>query len=1201
MTDETNPCSNCGYNNRPGKKFCGGCGQPLVLVCPNCSTQNPPAARFCDECGTPLAAPAAAASPAPAQPPSAATASVPSATVVETVPAPTAQEERRMVTALFCDLVGFTPLTEKLDAEDVRDIQAEYFGKMSANIERFGGIVEKYAGDAVLALFGTPIAHEDDAERAVLCGLAMQADFKPIAERIQRSWEITTGIRVGVNTGEVIAGTWNASGRQDITVTGDALNTAARIQSAGNSGEVLAGLETMELTRRRIDYGERRDVTLKGKSGLVPIFPALGFREQFGERWETRGIVTPLVGREVEMGLLRDAWTRARESEGQLVTIVGEAGAGKSRLINEALNLIRIVSPARVLRARCLSYSQGISLWLVADLLRTIFDIKEQEDLDRVSAKLTGEVPRLLSETDAQTQAEVIDVVGQVLGLEAGGSGLTTADAQVRHRALIRSLRLLLGAVAARWPAVLILEDLHWLDTTSQTVLSEVLDDVPEMPLLVLAAQRPGWRAPWAEWEWTHRIALEPLGQEEAVVLAQAVLNGMPLSSKLAAYVTDRAGGNPFFLEELLRALRDTHELVEHDGLMEMAPGAEERLPATLTELLLARLDRLDREARRVTQVASVIGRNFAVRLLARIVHRDIAAVEPSLAALQQAEIAFPQYSADLEYIFKHVSMRDVAYNTLLQKRRRQLHLEAARAIAALYSVDEYVEMIAYHFSHTQEHAEAADWLERAGDRAASVYANETAVSNYAEARRRLEQIQGPEDVMARLDVKQGVVLMTAAKYDEALEVLQRAFEVYYKAQNLERAGRVAAHIGMALRYQGKPEEALARIEPMLAVLTGASPSEALAALNVAFASSMFLMGQYRDTLEAARSGAEYARAIGHVRLLGDAEVSAGTALLLMGQTEEALRALEAALPVVEEGGDYLVLWRTLNNLAVTCEKLGEMPQARMYTERALQIAERVGNPLRQAFILGNLGYALTNLGEWAEARSALNRAIILARSQGAAEWSASPLKYLGRLGILEGKWEEAEEHLEQSLAISRQGEDRQNQEMALTYLAELDLARGQPELARSRLEPLREEDDADLGVLLAPLARSYLELGNVSGAEETARRAVEHTREHREQVNLVDALWVEAMVLARQKRWEEAHRDLGIGLAIARAMQSEYQEARLLYEDGLVRAAQEDPERAQELLAQAAGIFQRLGAEPDLQRTRDALSRLFAQPRRSA
>lgn len=286
-------CPSCRKANPGDMRFCGYCGTVLPLLCPACGRSVPDGMRFCGYCGARLPdSPSTTPAIDTALPPVLETtrplspvALTPSGLLASSLAPP--PEERRLVTVLFCDLVGFTPLSEQLDPEDVRDIQADYFSAMSEQIERYGGVVEKYAGDAVLALFGAPIAHEDDAEGAVLCALRMQGAIEPVAIRARERWRIDPTIHVGVNTGEVVSGAWSASGRQDTAVTGDAVNTAARIQAAAETGEVLVGTETMQLTRRRFRYGEKRDVVLKGKLGMVALYPALGLRERFSERWES--------------------------------------------------------------------------------------------------------------------------------------------------------------------------------------------------------------------------------------------------------------------------------------------------------------------------------------------------------------------------------------------------------------------------------------------------------------------------------------------------------------------------------------------------------------------------------------------------------------------------------------------------------------------------------------------------------------------------------------------------------------------------------------------------------------------------------------------------------------------------------------------------------------------------------------------------
>jgi adenylate cyclase len=1170
-----------------------------------------PTAKFCSECATAL--PAAGAPPSDVSPPvpssdarSPRVTSSPATSPVDVAPA--SQEERRLVTALFCDLVGFTPLSERLDPEEVREIQAAYFSAMNIHVSRYGGMVEKYAGDAILAVFGMPAAHEDDAERAVLCALAMQQAIGPVAEDVLLRHGVGLAIRVGVNTGEAVSGAWDISvGHKQADVTGDAINTAARIEAAADPGGVLVGAETVRLTRRRINYGEERLLTLKGKSRQVRGYPALGVTEQIGERWETVRQVTPLIGRERELAQLLEAWNRVTGGEGQLLTVIGDPGVGKSRLLSEGIEQIKEqAADARLLRGRCLSYGQSVSFWLITDLVRGLVGVSEADGPDRGLEAMGSTMADLLKDCDEEDQRETIDVLGEVLGLPAGGSMVAQAGPQVRRAALIRSLRRVLGALTVRSSVVLVLEDLHWIDEASQEVIADALVGVPGLRVLVLAAQRQGWQSPWSQWSWSERITLRPLGESDAALLAGAVLGGQaegdtvtaPLAPDLLAYLGDRAGGNPFFVEELVRALQEAGGLEQRDGGVSLKKGAAEKLPSTLTEVILARLDRLEAQVKGVAQVGSVIGRSFAVRLLAQVMEQNQAALELPLTALQQAELAFPtrrgiMLTPELEYVFKHVTVQEVAYGMLVQKRRRQLHLQTARAIALLYPSDDYIEMIAYHYGRADAGAEGLVWLEKAGDRAASIYANEAAMSHYQNARKGLKQAGGDKLGLARLDEKLGAVLITAGRYDEAIPILERAIETYRQERDMEGAGRQTAVLGTTHFFRGTPEEGIALVEPTIELLARSGRSSALASLHIAVSQLYFLVGRYREMLTAAERGGEIARSWGDERLLGEAEERRGVALGMLGREEEGYAVLEGALPLVEAGGDLVTLSYNLGNLGASAWHLGRIEQSRRYGEQAVAVTVRIGNPSLICFGLCNVGQDLLILGEWEEARQVLQRAAKVASPTDRA-WHVTYLQSgMGMLALREGNWDEASRSLESAVAAAEETGDRQGREFGQTCLAELNVLEGQPEEAIKRLEPLADEEHATLTWLLPTLAWAYLRLDDekhIRLAAEVAERAVARARES--PCYLAGALQVQGMVLIRQGRNEQALRVLSEGLARARSMPCPYVEARILEQLGILQTQRGEPEQARARLEEALAIFRRLGAKKDIERLVEMLSR---------
>jgi class 3 adenylate cyclase/tetratricopeptide (TPR) repeat protein len=1147
-----------------------------TIMCPVCGARSPAGKRFCGECGSSLAA--ARPVPPPEAPPPAATGF---------------DEERRPVTVLFADLVGFTALSERLDPEEVRELQAAYFGAMSGEIERFGGTIEKYAGDAILALFGAPVAHEDDPARAVRCALAMRRALEPIAAASRERWGTDLAIRIGVNTGEVVTGFWEAGSRRDWSVSGDVVNTASRLQTAAGAGGILIGAETAELAKAEIRVGRRRSLRLKGKAESVPAYPVLGLREQVAERWETERYRTPMVGRQAEIGRVLAAWKPAQRGEGQAIELVGEAGVGKSRLLVESVTRILAGGGAREVRARCLSYGQGIALWLIADLVRSLFSVREQDTASDVAERLPGAIRSLLRAQDVETQQVAVDVLGELLGLPAAASAVARAQPEVRRRSLIRSLDLVLEATTRETPAVVVLEDLHWIDPASREVLDQVVAGIPGIPVLALMSFRPGWEPPWAGAAWIERLEVEPLPKRDSELLMEAVIGGIEVSEELKRYVTERAAGNPLFVEELLRMLRGTGGLVERDGEAQLAEDAAERLPTTLTGIVLARLDGLNGQAREVARVASVIGRRFGIGLLADLVQAEPSTLEPALARLVDADLAFRGPAADSEYVFKHAIVRDAAYNTLLQRQRQELHAAAARAIAARYPTDEYVELIAYHFARTPLHAEAGTWLERAADRARDVYANELALGYYEQARQRLLEAGANERSLARVDEKHGVLLKIVNRFDDAFQVLERALATFHAVKDRDGELHALAQIVRVHLETGTAAEGIARLQPALDSLEHADvlPHPAvLAELEVVACHLYYREGMYRESQAAAKRAEELARAIGDSRILADAQYRRGwVEAAILGNSEEGLRVIEGAIPAAEASGDPDILQAVLVGMGTGLWSQGHLEKARATFERVLVVVERMGNLMRRAWVVAWCGFCSFYLGDWTSARTLLERAVELSGSI-ESYYAGFPLYWLGYLCLAEGRWEEAEPLLEQAIVHGERNGNLEVVPLANGWLTELRLLEGRPiDLpVLEKFTPLR-----NMSVLLMTpiLAWAYLVTGD-GRADAVAAAGVEAARKH-SRVALVEALRVQGMILTARENWEEAEGALREAASLAREMPYPYGEARALYAYGVLQQRRGAPAEAVELLGRAREIFRALGARPDLERTEDTLAEL--------
>jgi class 3 adenylate cyclase/tetratricopeptide (TPR) repeat protein len=670
----TVPCLSCGSEQAVSARYCSECGEALTRLCPACGTESPADAAFCSVCGTPLQEGVVRGLGGEAQ-------------------------ERRVVTVLFADLAGSTALGSRIDPEELRAIQGELFELVNAEVERFGGISEKFVGDAVLAVFGVPIAHDDDAERAVRAALAVRDGFPAFSRDVRDRHGADVGLRIGVNTGEVVAGR-EAVARGELMVSGDTVNVAARLQQRAAPGQVLVGERTWAATRRSIRYTSFGAAAVKGKDAPLEAWEAAAVVALPGARG-VEGLSAEMIGREEELVVLRALTARVeRERAPQLVTIYGHAGVGKTRLVSE---FVERLPDAHLLQGRCLPYGEGITYWPLGEAAKGHVGILDSDPADTALAKLESVIGRHVA---PEYVADVVDALGWTIGLT-----LPEDDERDIGAFLRESWRRFLCGLGGKRLTVLVIEDVHWASEPLLELLTKLTDALSDTSVLTICTARPEFFDSRDAWGGGVRdsasIRLSPLPETESVQLVEALVGAGGLPRELTRRIVARAEGNPFYVEEILQMLIDREAIARDNGSWSMQEHVDEvELPDSVHGVIAARVDLLDAASREALRRCSVMGRVF---------WPEAVGVEDALiAALGRralvAEHAESTVAGMREFAFKHALTHDVAYSTLPRAERRDLHRQVGTWVedVAPGREAEMAEIAAYHFNRALEYGETS-------------------------------------------------------------------------------------------------------------------------------------------------------------------------------------------------------------------------------------------------------------------------------------------------------------------------------------------------------------------------------------------------------------------------------------------------------------------------------------------------------------
>jgi class 3 adenylate cyclase/tetratricopeptide (TPR) repeat protein len=722
-------CTKCGTESMTGRKFCAACGSPLSSRCPKCDAENAPTSTFCEDCGTSLAGNAISAATRSSQTVSTA----PNIRVTAEQPGtPTTDGERKTVTALFADIKGSMDLMEDIDPEEARAIVDPALRLMMDAVHRYGGYIVQSTGDGIFALFGAPVAHEDHPQCALYSALRMQEDVKRYAEKLRAEKGVNLQVRVGVNTGEVVVRSLKTDeAHTEYTPIGHSTSLASRLQALAAPGSIAISETVRKLVEGYFALKPLGPARIKGVSEPVNVYEATGLgplRTRL-QRSASRGY-TKFVGRQLEMEAMKAAADLAKAGRGQIVAAMAEPGVGKSRLLFEfkAKNQFGWT----VMETVSVSHGKASAYFPVIDLLHGYFKIASEDNHRARRVKVNGNVLTL-----DRTLEDTLPYLFSLLGIVEGDDPLAQMDGQIKRRRTLEAIKRLLLRESLNQPLMVIFEDLHWIDDETQAFLNLIADSIGTAKILLLVNYRPDYSHQWGSKTYYTQLRLDPLGAESADEMLTAILGEGKDLTPLKQRIIARTEGNPFFMEETVQALIDEGALVRNGAAHLTRPLAELKIPSTVQGILAARIDRLKSDAKDLLQTLGVIGREFSLSLIRTVVAKSDDELNRLLNDLQLGEFIYEQPAVgDAEYIFKHALTQQVAHDSMLLERRRQLHERVAVAIEALYEehIDEHLAQLANHYRQSRNIDKAVHFLRRAAEQAADRSALAEAESHLREA-----------------------------------------------------------------------------------------------------------------------------------------------------------------------------------------------------------------------------------------------------------------------------------------------------------------------------------------------------------------------------------------------------------------------------------------------------------------------------------
>jgi class 3 adenylate cyclase/tetratricopeptide (TPR) repeat protein len=1035
-------CAQCYQANARGAKFCNACGARLEAVCPTCDRANAPASRFCNECGAPLTDSAPAAAGSRFESPQAYT---PKHLAEKILTSRRALEgERKQVTVMFADVRGSTELLADLDPEDARKLLDPILERMMEAVHRYEGTVNRVLGDGIMAIFGAPLAHEDHAVRACYAALAMQQEIRRHTQDARPGHEGQVQIRVGLNSGEVVVRGIGNNLHMDYSAVGKTTHLAARMEQLASPGSIRLTRNTLRLAEGFVQVMSLGPVPIKGIADLIEVFELTG-TTMMRTRLQAAAVggLTHFVGRDAELDQIRQAFERAASGHGQVVAVVGEPGVGKSRLFWEVLHSHRLKGWL-VLESSSVSYGKTTPYLSVIDLLKAYFHIEAGEDGQNIGEKITGKLLALdealrplLPALHALLEAPVQDPAWQDL------------DLRQRRQQTVNALKRLLFRESQNLPLCIVLENLHWIDADTQAVLDGLIESLPTAQILLLLNYRPEYQHGWGNKTYYTQLRLDPLPPESAQKLLRSLIGEDHSLQPLQQLLIERTEGNPFFLEESVRALVETGALTGDRGAYWLTKTIDNiRVPVTVQAVLAARIDRLPPEEKTILQSAAVIGKDAPLALLQAILEMSEEALRVGLTRLQTAEFLYETaLFPEIEYTFKHALTHDVAYGSLLLERRRALHAAIVGAFETVFPerVAEQVNWLAHHAFRGEVWGKAVKYLRDLTSteqpcldgfeaRGPESVGHLWWIGDYERAltlgRRDLADPFGSFGLTVAQIFRLGQAYHSLGDYPRAIDFLRRNVAALEGDLLCEDCGMAAfpsvlsrSWLAWCHAERGEFGEGIALGKEGVQIAESANHSYSLIVAGFGLGGVYLLKGDLDSAIAVLERGLDLARVKNLTILFPFAASPLGFAYALSGRGAE-------AIPVLEQAIEEAISMKLMANHSLRVARLGQAHLLAGRVDAALPLAERSLQLAREHKERGHEAYALRLLGEIRSQTDPSETDNAIARYGGARaiaeELGMRPLMVhcglgLSRLHRRTGNQQRAQECLTTALAMARE------------------------------------------------------------------------------------------------------------------------------------------------------------------------------------